>query len=185
VPSPGRAHALTVAVTVAVAALLAVGGAACTGGDNPVVATTPPSSAGSLLPSSPDALPSFDPPTFDRLLAQLRGKPVVVNVWGSWCGPCIAEAPVLSRLARQTRGRVQFVGVDIIDQRAPAVAFIHRYGWIYPSVFDPSGDIRDALGLVGQPATVLFDASGKRVWQWSGPVDEEVLRTELRTVHAI
>ncbi len=153
----------------------------CTGGNS----DTPSEANGRLLPSRPDQLPTFDLATFHRLVAQLHGKPVVVNVWASWCGPCTAEAPELAKVARATQGKVQFVGVDILDKLTPARAFIHRYGWIYPSVFDPSGAIRDGLGFLGQPVTLVFDQQGKQVWSWSGPVSQDLLTTELKTLHAI
>src|SRR5438093_2106322 len=59
----------------------------------------------SLLPTSPSELPEFDPSQFGQLLVQLRGKPVVSNVWASWCGPCIEEAPGLAMAAREFDGR--------------------------------------------------------------------------------
>jgi thiol-disulfide isomerase/thioredoxin len=175
-------HVLATAVVV-----LGVLGAACTGGGSDGSPTTSPSGAtgGSLLPATPDALPTYDLATFRQLLGQLEGKPVVVNIWASWCGPCIAEAPHLAALSKETKGKVQFVGVDIIDQRPAARAFIHRYGWTYPSVFDPTEAIHDGLGVVGQPATLVFDPSGKQVFIWSGAVTEDVLRTELHTLGAI
>jgi thiol-disulfide isomerase/thioredoxin len=153
--------------------LLALGlfAAGCGGG------TTP--SAHPTLPSAPGALPTFDLGAFRSLLTDLHGRPVVVNIWASWCGPCIVEAPHLAAIARQTKGRAQFVGVDIEDQLVPARAFIHRFGWIYPSVFDPPGAIRDGLGLIGQPNTVLYDAAGHQVEVWSGPVDAAALSAEL------
>ncbi len=161
--------------------VLSLAAAAC-GGQTP---DTPASSDGQLLPSRPDQLPTFDLATFRRLISQLHGKPVVVNVWASWCGPCTAEAPDLAKVARATQGKVQFLGVDILDKMTPARAFIHTYGWIYPSVFDPSGAIRDGLGFLGQPVTLVFDQQGKQVWSWSGPVNRDLLTTELKTLHAI
>lgn len=151
--------------------------AAC-GGGSPQGGT----SSGPLLPATADALPGFDLAKFRLLLAELKGTPVVVNIWASWCGPCISEAPHLASLARETAGKVQFLGVDIIDKRPPARAFIHRYGWIYPSVFDPTGSIRDGLGYLGQPITLVFDPSGQQVFVYSGPVTDDVLRTELHTL---
>jgi len=85
-------------------------------------------------------------------------------------------------MARDFRGRVQFVGVDVLDQRGAAQAFIRKYGWIYPSVFDPTGAIRNDLGFVGQPVTVVLDSSGKRVFTWSGALSESRLRKELNAV---
>ena len=166
-----------VVAVVMLAAACGGGGSGCSGS---------PGAAGSggapTLPPSPTALPTFDLASFRTLLSSLHGRPVVVNIWASWCGPCIVEAPHLAQLSRQTRGRVQFVGVDILDQRVPARRFIQRFGWTYPSVFDPSGSIRDGLGLIGQPNTVLFDANGRRVRTWSGVVDPASLSAEIETL---
>jgi cytochrome c biogenesis protein CcmG, thiol:disulfide interchange protein DsbE len=170
---------------VLVAAVLGVAllASACTGGGSP-----PPDGgtiSGPLLPASPDALPEFDLARFRQLLAELKGTPVVVNIWASWCGPCISEAPHLASLARETKGKVQFLGVDIIDKRPAARAFIHRYGWIYPSLFDPNGSIRDGLGYLGQPHTLVFDRSGQQVFVYSGPVTDDILRAELHTLGVV
>jgi len=155
---------------------VAVAASACGGSDNPTV----PAASPVRLPSSPISLPSFTPSQFRDLLAGLRGKPVVVNVWASWCGPCVLEAPLLATAAQTYRGKVQFVGIDIQDQLGPARAFIRRFGWSYPSVFDPTGSVRDSLGVIGQPNTVFYDSSGARVYVSSGPLTGNVLRTELR-----
>ena len=153
-----------------------LGAAACTAAsDNPTVGPTP----GAALPSSSTALPTFTAAQFRRLMGQLSGTPVAVNVWASWCGPCVAEAPDLARTAREYEGRVQFIGVDIQDHLSPARAFVRRFGWPYPSVFDPTGEIRDSLGVLGQPNTVLFDRTGKQAFVISGPATLTVLRAQL------
>lgn len=85
-------------------------------------------------------------------------------------------------MAREFRGTVQFLGVDILDHLEPARAFIRKYGWPYPSVFDPTGAIRDDLGFVGQPITIVYDASGKQAYSWSGPVREDELRAAVKEV---
>ena len=177
-PFHGGGHPQTRRVLVAAAAVLAVLAVACS---KDATRTSPPQE-GPLLPSSPTALPQFDPARFHELLSELQGKPVVVNIWASWCGPCIVEAPGLARAARDYQGRVQFLGVDILDQRTPAQAFIRKYGWIYPSVFDSTGAIRDDLGFVGQPVTIVIDSSGKSVFTASGAVSEGTLREELNKV---
>ena len=138
--------------------------------------------AATLLPASPTALPEFDLPRFRELLGQLRGIPVVVNVWASWCGPCEREAPGLAAVSTEFEGRAQFVGVDIQDFREPAREFITRHGWTYPSVFDPDAEIRNGLGFVGQPVTVIYDRSGNEAFVWSGEVTEDQLREELAAV---
>ena len=119
---------------------------------------------------------------FQQLLGQLRGTPVLVNIWASWCGPCIAEAPGLEQLAKEFQGRVRFVGVDLEDQPGPARAFIARYGWTFPSVADPTGAIRNGMGLVGQPVTLIYDRTGARVFLWPGAITADRIRAELNKV---
>jgi thiol-disulfide isomerase/thioredoxin len=154
-------------------ALVAVG---CGGGAGPDTTN------GSLLPEDPYELPEFDPASFEALLQELEGTPVVVNVWASWCGPCRDEAPHLAAAHAELGDRVQFLGVDILDEREAARRFMREYGWTYPSVFDLPGAIRDDLGLLGQPVTLFYDASGKLVSTWTGVLDEDVLRENLALI---
>lgn len=160
------------AVLVALVALL--GG--CGGG------SAVPDADGSLLPQSPGELPEMDPATFRALLAELRGTPVVVNVWATWCPPCVEEAPHLAEVSEEYEGRVQFIGLDILDDRPAAREFIREYGWTYPSVFDPRGQTRDALGYLGQPVTVIYDRDGEPVFEHVGAVDASMLRREIEEV---
>ena len=140
------------------------------------------SEAGPLLPKDPAALPEMDPPTFRALLEELRGTPVLVNVWATWCPPCVDEAPHLAEVSEEFEGEVQFIGLDILDDRPAAREFIREFGWQYPSVFDPSGRVRDELGYVGQPVTVIYDAEGDLSFQHVGAVNAEMLRTEIAKV---
>ena len=135
-----------------------------------------------VLPTDRLALPRIDPAGYHTLLAELRGTPVVVNFWGSWCGPCIEEAPDLAAVAREYEGRVQFLGVDILDAREPARDFIRRFDWPYPSVFDPTGAVRDSLGYVGQPITIVYDRGGELSFERVGAIDAEGLRREIHKV---
>lgn len=135
-----------------------------------------------LLPEERLELPEYDLATYRALIAELKGTPVVVNIWGSWCPPCEAEAPELAEVSEELEGEVQFLGVDILDARAPARDFILRHDWQYPSIFDPRGAIRDGLGYVGQPITLIHDRSGALVWEWNGAVTAEMLLREIRKV---
>jgi len=151
--------------------------------------TTRPTAGGALnattaalLPTDAFELPEFGPEAFAELLGQLEGTPVLVNVWGSWCPPCEREAPALAAASEEFGERVQFLGVDILDDRQSARTFMRDYGWRYPSVFDVNGAIRDGWGFIGQPITLIFDASGERVFVHQGEVDLDLLRTELRKV---
>lgn len=132
-----------------------------------------------MLPQTPFSLPAFDFNMFERLLYQLRGTPVVVNIWASWCGPCREETPALVDAARRYGREVQFLGVDHQDGRGAAQEFLRRYDVPYPSVFDSSGAIHRSLGFIGLPDTVFYDASGQIAATWTGPLTPEALRKNL------
>jgi thiol-disulfide isomerase/thioredoxin len=168
------------ATTIALGLVLLGAAAACGGDEGPTATSTggqggPPSTPTSLVPASPTALPELTPTEFDALLAEVRGKPVVVNYWASWCGPCTKEAPSLEAISGQYGPRVQFVGVDVQDQLDPARTFIQTYGWDYPSVFDPDAAIRNARGLPGLPITIVYDQVGHQIWQSAGAFDPNEL----------
>lgn len=135
-----------------------------------------------LLPSDRLELPQYNLATFRTLLTELRGAPVVVNVWGSWCPPCMAEAPDLAAVSKEFEGRVQFLGIDILDEREAARDFILQYDWQYPHVFDPRGEIRDGLGYIGQPITLIYDRTGRLSTEWNGVIDAQRLRKGIRKV---
>jgi thiol-disulfide isomerase/thioredoxin len=144
----------------------------------------PPPEGGSsaLLPDDPMALPEFGVDRYRALLQELRGTPVVVNFWGSWCPPCRGEAPDLSRLAREFEGRAQFLGVNFRDSRASARDFIREFDLPFPSVFDPDYEILPALGYVGWPVTLVYDARGTITYERVGAIDPAVLEDEIRGV---
>lgn len=112
---------------------------------------------------------------FEGMLATARGKPVVVNVWASWCGPCRVEAPLLARAARSYGDDVVFLGVASSDDEGDARSFIDRYELTYPNVFDGTGKIRARLRLRGFPTTYLFDRDGALRYQVIGGISEQEL----------
>jgi thiol-disulfide isomerase/thioredoxin len=168
------------AVALATASLL-VGACSAGGGpgdDAPHVAADNALEA-DLLPTNAVELPEFDLARFERLLGELRGTPVLVNVWGSWCQPCREEAGHLAAAHREFGDRVQFLGIDILDARESARAFMEEFDWTYPSVYDPPGAIRDSLGLLGQPVTLFYAANGELAGRWVGPIPPDELRRRL------
>jgi cytochrome c biogenesis protein CcmG/thiol:disulfide interchange protein DsbE len=123
----------------------------------------------------------MDAATFEQLLGQLKGTPVVVNIWGSWCIPCKAEAPMLTAAAKANR-KVQFVGADILDSRDGALGFLAQYDVPYPSVFDPGGTIKTQMGAIGQPDTFFYDANGTQVSEVIGPLTQDALSAGLAKI---
>src|SRR5439155_26748966 len=87
-------------------------------------------------------------------LAELRGQPVVLNFWASWCPPCRTEAPRLQRAWVHARSQgTLFVGLNQQDLTGDARAFMLQYGITYPNIRDPSDDVARAWGLTGLPET--------------------------------
>lgn len=105
-----------------------------------------------------------------------RGSlPMVVDVWASWCPPCVREAPLLEAAWLRLSNRVQFVGVNYRDQRADALAFLQEYELTFPNGEDPAGTTTDPLRIFGLPTTFFVDASGRVVGQQIGELDEGTL----------
>lgn len=105
---------------------------------------------------------------------QLQGKPAVINFWASWCTPCEDEAPLFRRAVERYGDRITFVGVDILDARSDALAFVEKYGLdTYTHVRDTDRSIYEAFGLTGQPETFFIDEKGTIVEHVPGPVFEE------------
>ena len=102
-------------------------------------------------------------------LRLLRGHPVVLNFWASWCVACRAEARLLVDAAVINPG-VVFVGVDVKDNRGDASGFLRRYGVTYTAVSDNADSEYDAYGLTGVPETYFLDSRGRIVAHDPGPV---------------
>jgi cytochrome c biogenesis protein CcmG, thiol:disulfide interchange protein DsbE len=106
---------------------------------------------------------------FQDQLDRLRGYPVVVNAWASWCEPCRQEFPFLQRLSARLGKRVGFVGVDARDSSAAARTFLEEFPLPYPSYDDPDNDVSRLIGVTaGLPGTAFYDARGKRVFVKQG-----------------
>lgn len=111
---------------------------------------------------------------FRGRLAELRGYPVVVNVWAEWCGPCKEEFPVLQRAAARYGGNVAFLGVDTEDVEKNARAWLDDHWVPYPSYSDPDGVLRKVVGVtVGVPGTVFIDRAGETAYLKQGPYRDD------------
>ena len=108
------------------------------------------------------------------------GRPTVVNLWASWCAPCVREMPLLQRTADRAGAAARFVGVDIEDQHASAASLLEATGVRYDQYADPRGDVRSAVRAVGLPVTLVFDAKGREVARRLGEIKGSWLEDALR-----
>ena len=111
---------------------------------------------------------------FEKRIEALRGYPVVVNIWASWCGPCRFEFPALQRLSARYGKRVAFLGVDSEDSDDAARTFLSEAPVPYPSYSDPDNEIKELLGDPrGLPDTAFYDREGELVYLKQGQYAEE------------
>ncbi|MCW3013809.1 MAG: TlpA family protein disulfide reductase [Solirubrobacterales bacterium] len=102
-------------------------------------------------------------------LDALKGTPVVVNKWASWCGPCRAEFPLFQQASVKFGKQIAFVGLDSGDNHNDAVRFLKRFPVPYPSYEDPREHVAGALkASTAYPITIFFDATGKQVYMHQG-----------------
>lgn len=113
-------------------------------------------------------------------LRELRGRPMVVNFWASWCKPCVKEMPLLARAAADLADEAGFVGVNVQDQRPKARELAADTGVRYLLAEDPRGEFYEAIGGVGMPTTLFVDAEGIVVYRHTGEVDAARLARLLR-----
>jgi cytochrome c biogenesis protein CcmG/thiol:disulfide interchange protein DsbE len=115
----------------------------------------------------------------DISLASLRGKPVLMNFWATWCVPCVDEMPLLQAAHRRVGERVTFLGVDREDFRPEAQRFLRRTGVTYASAYDRDGSLDARYRLRGTPTSVFIDADGRIRDQVTGPLTKAQLDAEL------
>ncbi|CQR62581.1 TlpA family protein disulfide reductase [Streptomyces leeuwenhoekii] len=120
-----------------------------------------------------------------------KGKVVVLNVWGSWCPPCRAEAKHFQKVYEDVKDQgVQFVGINTRDtSTGPARAFEKEYGVTYPSLYDPTGKLmlrfeKGTLNPQAIPSTLVIDRDGKIAARTLQALSEEKLRSMLEPVLA-
>lgn len=151
-------------------ALLALNGCATTPAATPVALSDAPTPRIPTLSACPGKGAASDLPSVHLRcltsdtnvdMSRLAGRPVLVNLWASWCAPCQRETPLLVRAQARVGSSVEFLGVNSMDDTNSARDFLAAFGVHYPQVVDSSGTLLHRLGGSGLPMTVLLDATGR------------------------
>jgi cytochrome c biogenesis protein CcmG/thiol:disulfide interchange protein DsbE len=116
-------------------------------------------------------------------LASLKGKPVMLNFWASWCDVCKAEAPLLQNAWQRVQSQgIVFVGIDIQDTRSDGLSFLQTYGITYPNVVGASGSVTINYGVTGVPETFFLNRQGVIVKKVIGELTEQTLQSNLQLI---
>lgn len=107
-------------------------------------------------------LPTLTAKTFsgEDLTIATDGKPLLLNFWAAYCGPCVQEMPALEEVYRANSDRVEFLGIDVAERAESGLDMIERTGITYPTARDPRAEVFRALGGMNLPRTVLIAADG-------------------------
>ena len=116
-------------------------------------------------------------------LARFRGRPLLINLWATWCGPCIKELPAFDSLAGQSRGTITIIAISEDAEGAPKVLPFWQLQKLHnlAPYMDPKGQLGVAANMGGLPATILYDSKGAEVWrasggtQWLGPIARRMI----------
>lgn len=181
--------AAAVLVVAGLAAVLVIGGSSSSGGGSKQVAVDGGTKV--VVPAGERREPvelSGTTLKGERLdLATLRGKPVVLNIWGSWCPPCRKEAPDLRDAATELEGKAEFVGIAVRDEAGQALAYERKYKVNYPSLLD-TGDLllslRGAVSAQSPPVTLVLDEQGRVAARFVGPVTRRTVVAMVSDVAA-
>jgi peroxiredoxin len=186
---------LSAAVAVATALLLSActsGGVSGGGGDTNFIMGK--DGISTVEKGERDPAPDLSGKTIDNkqlAVSSFKGKVVVLNVWGSWCAPCRAEAPNFQKVSTDLEAQgVQFVGINVADAKeSSALAFEKTYGVTYPSLYDPSSRLmlrfkKGTLNLQAIPSTLVLDREGKIAARSLAALSEEKLRSMIDPVLA-
>ena len=163
----------TLAVGVAAVAMLL---GACTGDDD----AAPDDRV--ELPDDADRS-SIEFPGFDDELVTIgdfAGQPLVINLFASWCAPCVSEMPAIERVKQDVGDEVAFLGIAVNDRLEDARELVEETGITWHVARDPHGELTAALEPVGMPTTYLVSPEGEIVEQLTGEVEEDELRDLLQ-----
>jgi cytochrome c biogenesis protein CcmG, thiol:disulfide interchange protein DsbE len=162
IPRTAILAAVTLAVAVAIAAV--------------VLLSHPSRPSSSASAATADSLgfrrlnlpaPQFDLPLLQGKgqvgLSTLSGRPIVMNLWASYCDICRAESPAVAQVSRLAQGKVSFLGVDTLDERAAAIRFAEKHKLSFPMAYDPNGVVAGKYHVPGLPYTFFISTSGTKI----------------------
>jgi thiol-disulfide isomerase/thioredoxin len=180
VPLPGsdyRRRMQTRSIAVVLAALLAVTASACQRKTPANETAQAPQEAGKGVDRSHagQSMPQstlFNADEDQATLADAKGKPLLVNLWASWCAPCVKELPTLDSLSRRP-GAPKIIAVsEDIGERPSVEAFLQGHGITDLEVWrDPKMSLSGALGVEVMPTTIYYDSAGREIWRYTGDTD--------------
>lgn len=127
--------------------------------------------------------PDFTLPTSygeSLTLSDLRGQPVVLNFWATWCPPCRAEMPDLQATSRKFNGRVAFLGVDQGENAGTIIKFRDENGITYPLLVDEDNTVNDTYGIRALPTTIFINADGVVTEVYSGILNRAILESRVQ-----
>jgi cytochrome c biogenesis protein CcmG/thiol:disulfide interchange protein DsbE len=177
--------ALVVALTPALAACGGSGddldpGSAADAPDYTAALEAAPRDLAALYGEGDGALRDGGAEALDAELERLRGTPVVINKWASWCGPCREEFPAFQEQAAERLDEVAFIGLNSGDSEDAATTFLEGHPVPYPSFSDPKEEIANSYGATFYPSTIFIDASGEVTYTHTGPyADAEDLAADI------
>lgn len=112
-------------------------------------------------------------------LLETSTRPVVINIWASWCIPCRSEAPLIERAHNQFGADIRFLGINVTDTQDGARRFIAEFGLTFENLFDSTRAVPAALGGSGVPLTFFFAPGGELVHYQPGVIDERTLALQI------
>jgi cytochrome c biogenesis protein CcmG, thiol:disulfide interchange protein DsbE len=179
---------VSLAAIVALGAVAGVSSSGPAGGSGSGSGTGTGASVSSAQPASGKPAPKFDLAALGHSdqhvsLAAYAGKPVIVNFFASWCGPCRQETPLMARYYSSAHGTVRVIGIDTNDSRTAALAFTKHYGVTYPVGTDPAATTAGTFGVTGLPQTFFLDSKHKIVDRVYGAVTPAALAKGVKLMN--